>query len=1116
MLRLITGRAGSGKTAAIYNEIRQAAEKGQGRRLLIVPEQYSHEAERELCRTCGDTLSLYAEVLSFTGLARKVSSEVGGIARQLLDKGGRMLCMAQAIKQVSGQLTAFQRSSGQPEVQKMLLDALDGIKASCVSPEALLSAAQSCGGRLGEKLRDLAMISEAYDAVLGSSWADPSDRLSVLAEQLPQWPFLTEESAVFVDGFTDFTNAELSVLRAILASGTKLTVCLTIDARDSRNEVFSLPNSSAGKLMEAAKELAVEVQTVTVGGEELSEDPIRLFADELFSYTDRQFPHEGKIRLFSCSTMQAECEQAAAEILTLVREGGSRWQDIAVAVRGFEDYAAVLENTMEEYAIPLFSARRAPLAAKPLPALISSAYSVVLGGWNVDDVIAYMDTGLTGLSREECDILSAYIDFWNPDEAAWQTDREWRQHPEGYGKEYTEETNALLSTVNRLKLALSAPLLKLQQRAAATTNAAGQAAALAAFLEELSLAKTLDEKAEHLREGGKTQQAEEYQQLWELIVSALEQTAAILADAEMNAEEFSGLFLLTLSQYDVGVIPASLDAVTAGDFDRMRRRNIRHLFVLGADDARLPSSERSRSIFSEDELLALSTTEAAIGENPEKELWREYMLIYNCLSLPSESLTILYTSVDDEGNEARPSFVMERAKALFALQMQHADEGMAALSAPRPAFRLAASGEGAAGLAAKEYFVHAAPEKMQAVTAAAAKLRGSLSHQAAEALYGRKIRVSASQAEKFYSCKYAYFFQYGLKAKTHKKAEFSAAEMGSFTHFVLQRTAEDIRKLGGFSAVDDETVAQTARKHIAAYETDVLQNFKEKTERFRYLFQRAEEDVVRIALDMAQELRFSGFTPLAFELNFSNGEVFPQILLNKGGDVFRLSGIADRVDGLEQEGKIYLRVIDYKTGKKEFSLSDIWYGMGMQLLLYLYALQADPKATAAALDLPRESEIISAGAVYAPARNPILNLDGDETAEEVCKKRSRELKRSGIMMEAADIPQLWDKSPEQIYSPLKKDRKGNPTRDSLLTAEEFSQLYRHMKQRLSEMTAGLRQGSIEADPYKTDQLSACTYCDYAGRCGFADGENGERYRLLSKLSNDTAWENIAKEAEADA
>ena len=239
MLRLITGKAGSGKTAAINREIRQAVEQRRGGRLLIVPEQYSHEAERELCRTCGDALSLYAEVLSFTGLARRVAADTGGVAVKFLDNGGKALCMSQTLKQLGQQLSVFGNAASRPELQAVLLEALEAMKASCLNSGNLISAADGCGEVLKKKLTDLAMISDAYDALLENIGTDPSDRLTLLASQIPESTFLTEKSVVYVDGFTDFTAAELAVLKAIMARGADLTVCLTTEGLHSRNEIWT-------------------------------------------------------------------------------------------------------------------------------------------------------------------------------------------------------------------------------------------------------------------------------------------------------------------------------------------------------------------------------------------------------------------------------------------------------------------------------------------------------------------------------------------------------------------------------------------------------------------------------------------------------------------------------------------------------------------------------------------------------------------------------------------------------------------------------------------------------------------------------------------------------------
>ena len=774
MLKLIIGKAGSGKTSAVHQEICAAVRARQGSRLLIVPEQYSHEAERELCRVCGDTLSRYAEVLSFTGLARKAASALGGLAVSYLDEGGRTLCMAQTMKTVGSALSVFRNAASKPELQSRLLAAIDAMKLSRVTSEMLLEASQTCGDALGRKLTDLAVISEGYSAVLGASRADPSDTLSALAGLIDAG-FLSEEHGIYVDGFTDFTGAELSVLRAILARGASLTVCLTLDDLNGHNEVFSLPRSSARKLLRFAEELGVPSEIVRIDGDASGHaDPLRSYADHLFSYTDHVFPHEGRIELFRAENMQKECEAAAAKVLSLVREDHFRWRDIAVAVRGFSDYAAVLESTFEEYGIPLFTAGKNATAMRPLFVFLSCAFSIVLNGWKSDDVIRYLGTGLTGLTQDECDLLAGYVFLWDLKARDWNSHSPWQQPPDGYGSIRKEDDPERLKQINRLRERIAAPLLMLDARTAKAENASECVRALSAFLQEVKLPEHLEARSTHLRDAGRTTEADEMRQLWEILISAIEQTHSILGECAMRREEFARLFLIMLSRYDVGTIPAYLDAVTAGDFDRMRRRHIKVLLMLGAEDARLPAAGKQSGIFSEDELLLLRKTPAAFGEAPEAEMWREYLLIYNCLSLPSDRLILSFPARNEDGDETRPSLVMRTAERLFHLPIVPVSAGGSSLAAPRPAFRLAAAGEGPAGKAAARYFAGEKPQELDAVRSAAGQMRTPLSHASADALYGRHLRISASRAEKFFSCRYAYFCEFGLKARPFRKAVFSA------------------------------------------------------------------------------------------------------------------------------------------------------------------------------------------------------------------------------------------------------------------------------------------------------------------------------------------------------
>lgn len=1100
MLHLILGKAGTGKTTAVMAAIRRAVEERRGGQILLVPEQYSHEAERELCAACGDRLSLYGEVFSFTGLARRLASELGGGAAPWLDKGGRLLCMALALAEVGPRLRVYPAAAWRVELQAMLLRELDELKTACVTPEQLERAAALAGDSLGEKLADLALITAAYDAVVANGRADPADRLAVLAAQIPA-SSLGPQTSVYVDGFIDFTFQEQAVLLALLKQGVDLTVCLTVDALESRNELYALSRISARRLLAAARELGIETEVRTMEAQAGRAPALRWFSEEMFRYGSAHFEGaEVPIRLRLADSMRAECEDAAAQVLALVRDGGCRWRDIAVAVRGFEDYRGTLESVFRHYGIPLFTARRGELLSKPLPALIALAYELVEGGWAVDDVISCLRTGLTGLSLEECDRLADYVFRWQLRGWAWERPEDWRQHPDGYGAPFDEAAEERLRDINALRRRFAAPLLRFAERAERVKTAEGQAAALTALLADWKLPEQLEERSAALEAAGEAELAAEYSQLWDILVTALEQSAAILGDTAMDRGAFGRLFTHMLSQYDIGLIPVSLDRVSAGDFDRMRRRHIKHLLVLGCSDDRLPQTEERSGVFDAGERERLLSLDIDLGGG-EGELWREFSLLYATLTLPSESLTLSCPVCGEDGEALRPAFIFNRARTLFALEPTLADPEEVRLSAPAPALTLAAQavkGGTPRAAAAAAWFGEKDPARFEKLRAAAEQTRGRLSPAAVEALYGRRPRLSASRIDRFASCRYAYFCQYGLRAKPYEPAGFTPPEIGTFMHYVLEQTAREARERGGFAALSDEELHRMTDRFVADYVRTELNDFKEKSSRFVYLFRRLCGDVHRVVLDMARELRVSDFEPLDFELDFAAASDIRPLELGEGEGAMTLTGIADRVDGWLHEGKLYLRVVDYKTGRKKFSLSDVWYGMGLQMLLYLFALEADGASRYG-------HEIVPAGVMYVPARDALLSMTKDPEAGEAEKKRADALRRSGLALDDPTLLEAWEKSEDKRYIPV-KFKNGSPTGEGVASLEQLGLLGRHIRGSLGEMARELHRGSIAADPYyRSQQENACLHCDYFDACHFSDGENGEQSRFMPKLSEGRIW-----------
>ncbi len=887
----------------------------------------------------------------------------------------------------------------------------------------------------------------------------------------------------------------------MLQQHTDLTVCLDGDRNENREEYLLPSRMAMDRLKEAAEECGnrPEIKMIEREGDSA---PLRVFADNMFRYDlGGTIDSKGEIRLVWARNPREECEAAAELVLDFVRDNGCRWRDIAIAVRGFEDYCIMLESCFRRYGIPLFISRRDPILNKPLPLWLDSAYDIVLGNWDVQDVTTYLRCGLNGLGEEDCDELCAYIYKWQMKAQDWLRKAPWTQHPDGYGKDKTEDTRKKLHRINRSRRIVAEPLLLLKKMSSEAGTAEEQVSALKCFLEKTGVLKHLKARVERMQGDRRMELQAEYQQLWDICSAAILQVSAVLGDKELNTENFRLLLHTMFSQYDIGLIPVALDRVSAGDFDRMRRRNIRKLIVLGCTDDRLPKTGEMSGIFTEEERNLLAGHKLMIGGG-EVEFWREYSTIYHTLSLAHEQLIMIRPETDMKGEKTLPAFVYRQAEKLFGISPEEADIKRARLSAAAPALGLAVSavsvGSGKEERAAEDWFMKREPERLQRLRSAARMERGTLSSGAVEALYGKHIRISPSQLEKFSACRFAYYCRYGLKAEKEDPALYQSSEIGTFIHRILEKTARDVRDMGGFRAVTDDQLRKITRKHIEAYIAEELNNFEEKTERFRYLFERLCGDVYPVVKDMADELRKSDFEPISFELKLTDSEIGIPV---ENGDV-SLNGVADRVDAWEKDGTLHLRIVDYKTGRRSFSLSDVWYGYNLQMLLYLFAVCDRSEEL---FDKPAEP----AGILYLPAREDLLAFDADPDAAELEKKRAKEKRRSGLVVNIPSVVEAWENGEKKQYIPAK-----TRSSDPMVTVEQLDILRGNVIRALDEMASELRNGQIDANPgWESSTKNACSYCDYHAICHFEDGEGGEHYHPMPKLDDSEVWELLASRGE---
>ena len=1093
MLTIWIGRAGSGKSARVLETM--GRERENRPQLLLVPEHTSHEAELDLCRACGPTASRNAEVLTFQSLATRVLSETGGLAEVTLDNGGKLLTMRRCLQELHSNLKVFGRPSQRAAFLHQLTTLADEFYAYQIAPETLYRHVADMEGAMGDKLRDVALIFAAYDARLRNGETDVRSRVQKLHDSLPQSHYLDGKD-LYLDGFSFFNKQEESVLALALRRCHSVTVTLL---GDRSGQLFQNAAAQKERLVRMAREAGVECRLAYLSRQE--DSPLGHLERHCFGSDAVWEGETDAVDLYQAATAYTEVEYVSARIRRLAAQG-YRYRDIAVASRSMDIYGPLLESVFRRDGIPAYISRRSDILEKPVMTLLLSAVDAVTGGFEYEDMFRYLKTGMTGVTAAECDLLENYVIRWDIRGNMWLRDVPWTLNPDGYGLDMTEERTVRLEEINRIREKVRGPLSALADGLKQRPAARDKARTLYEFAAAAGVPDALREKADERLSAGQVQLAEEYAQLWQIFCDVLDQFVEILGDTELDGEEFARLLRLVLTQYSVGTIPATLDQVKVSEITRNDRHRVRVLFLLGANDHLLPKIEKDGGVLDSDDRQALAQRDIPLSDATFDALDNELQNIYACLAQPTEQLHISWPVTDVTGAELRPSFVVERVRLLFPRLKVQREDGAYRMTLPATA--LCAAGENEA---LRRYF-EGQPRYAAALAAMARARRmerGRLSPEAVQSLYGRSIAMSASRIDRVKSCHFGYFMEYGLRVRERKKAGFEAPEVGTFLHYLLENVNREVKEQGGYGQVDDEALRHMVKRYVERYAATQIQEYQNKSARFRYLFSRLRETAYTIILNIAREMRQSDFQPVEFELSFGGRDGhLPAITVREGGASLSVSGKVDRVDGWLHDGKLYLRVVDYKTGKKSFDLTDIRYGLGIQMLLYLFTLEREGQAY---FGYP----IVPCGVLYQPARSVILRQDRNISDEKLKAALESELRRTGLVLGEPEVLRAMEHSALETpcYLPISVKKDGTLSGD-IATAAQLGHLGRYVDRLLHQIAGEIAHGNIDADPYaRGPQDSACTYCAFASACYF--DESRDKRRQLHKTDSGEFWGMLEKE-----
>lgn len=1105
MLHLIFGRAGSGKTEYAHRLIEEQVRAG-GEAIAMVPEQGSFDCERALLRRLGPRDARRAEVLSFTRLSDRVGREYGGFAGRRLNDTGRTLFMSLALEQVSDRLTVYRRPAENSDFLALLLGASAACKMGAASPEALMQAAAGLTeGVLRSKTEELGLILAAYDALVAEQFLDPQDDLTRLAQQLQTHPFFRGRTVV-LDAFKGFTAQEFAVLDCILAQAQDCWITLCTDQLDDPEHgagLFSNVRRTAQRLIDSARrhDVPVAAPVTLEPGARFASPMLRaaeaaLFRSEKSVYAGAP---DGSVVLAAAANKYEEADWIAAEIHRMAREEHRPWRDFTIIVRREADYAGVLDRALRRAGIPCFMDVPADVTAAPLMADALAALEAANTGMDSDAVFRCLKTGLFGLTTDEIAALENYTFLWSIDRDAWLS--EWAGHPRGFADEWTDDDRAVLAQLNALRARVAEPFGALRRRMDAGGTGAELAVALYNFLTDTGAAEHLTNAAAALTQDGDPDAADAELRLWNLLMDILDQTALVLRQP-LSGRKYARLLELAIASAKLGELPQSLNEVTVGGADRTRPAAPKVVFLAGAVQGVFPAATDSGGLFTDRERRLLAERGLDIARSSEEQTVEERFLAYTAVGSPSERLVVSYWGATTAGEGTLPSELVSALTHTFpALTAQTCDRSSALPETEAEAFdRLAAHwGESTAEQAALQAWFTRDPQRADAMAAVARAAQREpfrfADSAAAQRLFGTRMRLSPSRVELFYQCPFRYFCRYGMNAQERRPAKIDALEYGTLIHDLLEQTLR-ARTAAELNAMSDRVLAEWVQQLLEDYLERRLGGRADKSERFLTLYARFAQIAAQLLRYIAAELAQSRFAPAAFELEIAPGSVKPvHIALPDGGSI-EIVGKIDRVDYLELDGVPYVRVIDYKTGAKKFSLNDILCGVNMQMLLYLMTLHESGFAG-------KKPE--PAGVLYLPARSPRISASHDLPPEAVADAAAAEMRMSGMVLQDDRVIRGMEPGVRGVYIPVKLKKDGTPdAHSSLYTLEQFGIISRHMKRLVAQMGAQLHRGEIDAAPL--DKI--CARCGYAAVCGH---EADDPVRALPRCSGKDAMARMTAE-----
>lgn len=1106
-LQFYFGPSGSGKSKRLHQDVlHMAAKDPDCNFLFLVPDQFTMQTQTDLVRESPGGGIMNIDVLSFGRLTHRIFEETGYGRKPVLDDTGKSLVLRKVASSVKEELPVLSGNLNKIGYIHEIKSAISEFKQYGLSVERVgeLAEFSKSRGTLYYKLKDLKTLYQAFDTYVAERFITTEDTLALLSRAVHESKIM-KNSVVIFDGFTGFTPIQYRLIAELMELSRMVIVSVTLGEGENpyrimgEQELFYLSKKTVRDLQKWAQKRNVwQAEDVYLGkgglprfreSRELAHLEKQLFRYPLKPYEESQKDCIPAIQIREAMSPAGEVRGACILIKKLVLEQNYSYRDIAVVTGELETYGDFFEREAATYDIPVFIDRTRGILLNPFLEYIRSALRIVLQNFSYESVFHYLRSGLADFTMEETDLLENYI---------LATGIKGRKK---WGELFTRNATEQINELRERLYGQMTPLLQKQE------TASGYVKALYEFIVAGRIQEKLLTFEEQFRADGEEERAKEYAQIYRLVMELLNQIEGLLREEAMTLQEFADILDSGFAEIEVGTIPGGVDRVIVGDMERTRLNQVKVLLFLGVNDGNIPRNANKGGIISDIDREFLKDSDIELAPTPRQQMFTQRLYLYMNMTKPSERLYLSYARISSDGKTLRPSYLIDTVKALFPCAYQgNLMEGKESVTErimgkkdalPYVAEELRERAQGRTGGMTDEEFFSlcriywedtAFRSQMEKLLQAAYEHyeHKPLGAMIARMVYGTVLENSVSRLERYAACAYAHFLQYGLNLKEREVFQLENTDLGNIYHEVLEVFSHRLKEHGytwlDFPKEEGEQLLWEALENCSMqYGETILYS----SARYQYMIERMYRILKRTIWALKEQLKSGKFLPEAFEMSFSRVENLDAVNITLSEEEkMKLRGRIDRLDTCEDEDHIYVKVIDYKSGNKKFDLAAVYYGLQLQLIVYMNVAAEMMKKS------HPDKEVVPAALLYYHVNDPMIKSEEELSPEQVNDQLLKELRMNGLVNDSEEVIGLLDGSFATKSSIIPVERKSDGSlsaRSSVVNRQDYEVISNYVNQKMHQFGTEILQGNIEVNPCEQGNTESCTYCTFREICAF-DGK----------------------------